>query len=302
MPATYNDISHWPPAIPVLEGFPPLMSDLKQITGIFVSALQQLNKSDGWAMASHISLSLMMAIFPFMIFCASLASYIGGPIGTQHLTELMFKFWPDEIATPMAVEMNTVLNTNSAGLLTFGVSLTLFFASNGVEAIRTALERAYQDWGKSSVIWQRLQSILFVSTGGGLMLIVSIILIFIPLINTIQRQFGVAELEVMPSSDTLATIVAFALLIFVVFACHRWLPGSKRPAVELWPGILVTLVLWTVATQCFSLYLRSMANYSAIYAGLAGVMSAQIFLYLVAVIFIYGAELNAALWRARVST
>ena len=95
-------------------------------------------------------------------------------------------------------------------------------------------------------------------------------------------------------SEALRLSTALGLLIFVVFACHRWLPGRRRPLARIWPGIILTLGLWLLAARLFSSYLSSVAIYSLTYAGLAGVMTALIFLYLMAVILILGAEYNSA--------
>lgn len=268
-----------------------------EIIRIVSAAYRHFVNSDGWAMASHIALSIMMALFPFMIFSASLASFLGGPIKTEDLTELLFEFWPEQIAEPIAREVNIVLSSSSVGLMTFSIILTLFFASNGVEAVRTALNRAYQDDDKRSVWRQRIQSILFVLVGGVLMIAVSFILVFVPAIRSMQRHLNETSLQLLPTNETISKFVAFALLSFVVFACHRWLPGNRRSLARLLTGIIVTLVFWTISTQLFSLYLKSVANYSATYAGLAGVMSAQIFLYLISVVLIFGAEINAAVWK-----
>jgi membrane protein len=77
------------------------------------------------------------------------------------------------------------------------------------------------------------------------------------------------------------------------------LPAKRPPAVYLWPGILVTLTLWLGAAIIFGMYLRRFANYVATYAGLASAVTAMFFLYLVAVLMIFGAEFNAALARQR---
>ncbi len=63
---------------------------------------------------------------------------------------------------------------------------------------------------------------------------------------------------------------------------------------QIWPGLVLTLVLWTVAGSGFVWYLHRVADYSATYAGLAGIMTALIFLYLMAVILLFGAEYNSA--------
>jgi len=66
------------------------------------------------------------------------------------------------------------------------------------------------------------------------------------------------------------------------------------------PGVLLTLLLWLAGALIFAYYLATFANYTATYAGLASVMIVLIFLYMVGVIFIIGAEINAALIKFRV--
>jgi len=90
-------------------------------------------------------------------------------------------------------------------------------------------------------------------------------------------------------------------LVVVVFlsASHFWLPAGRPPWPELWPGVVLTLVLWVVAAVVFAIYLNRFANMAATYAGLASVVTAIFFLYIVAVSLIFGAEFNASLTRLR---
>jgi len=80
-----------------------------------------------------------------------------------------------------------------------------------------------------------------------------------------------------------------------------WLPAGRRSLFEIAPGITVTLVLWLVSGAIFGRYLADFAStsYVTIYAGLSSGMVALVFLYLVASIFIFGGEFNAAVARAR---
>jgi membrane protein len=90
------------------------------------------------------------------------------------------------------------------------------------------------------------------------------------------------------------------MLIVALLVAHWWLPAGRRRFVDIVPGIFITLVLWLGAGIVFGRYLASFAyTYVTYYAGLASVMAALVFLYLVAMIFIYGAELNAAVARSR---
>lgn len=261
---------------------------------VIKGALAHFNDSDGYAMASHVALSLMIALFPFLIFAVSLASIVGTEGVSQAIVDLVFEYWPDAIAEPIVNEINAVVSTAGAGYLTFGVVLAVFFASNGVEAVRVALNRAYGDEDDRSIWRQREQSLLFVVTGAILMLFIAVLLVFAPIYFSFVEASSPTFYYWLFRSGAVRWLTAFGLLIFVVFACHRWLPGRRRPLARLWPGIVLTLVLWIIAASCFSLYLDSFANYSATYAGLAGIMTALIFLYLMAAILIFGAEFNAA--------
>ena len=81
---------------------------------------------------------------------------------------------------------------------------------------------------------------------------------------------------------------------------HMWLPAGRRPIERVWPGIVATLALWLACGFTFGRYLSDFSyTYVNYYAGLASAMTALVFLYFTAWIFIYGGELNAAIARER---
>ena len=262
-------------------------------------ALLHFNESDGWAMASHVALSLMIAIFPFLIFAVSLAGSMSSEGVSSRIVELVFEYWPDAIAEPIVNEIEAVVEQAGTGYLTLGIVLTIFFASNGFEAVRVALNRAYGDKDKRSIWKQRLQSLVFVAGLATLLLVIAVLLVFTPLYFSFIKEASPSFYYWFFRSETARWGTGFGLLVFVVFACHFWLPGRRRSIRQIWPGIVLTLVLWVIAATGFSLYLESFANYSATYAGLAGIMTALIFLYLMGVILIFGAEYNSALERVQ---
>jgi membrane protein len=262
--------------------------------GIFMAALRHFNQSDGWAMSSHVAMSLMIATFPFLIFAASLAGFLGNEKQIDDIVELVFEYWPEEIAAPIVREIDIVLTRGNLGFLTFGIGLALFFSSNGIEAVRVALNRAYRDRDDRSILARRLQSVLFVLVSALLILAVSVLLVLAPKLPAFSED-GSAILGDFLVSDPLKLIIALSILMLLVFACHRWLPGKSRPVRRVWPGIALTLVLWIVSARVFAYYVGTIADFSATYAGLAGIMTAQLFLYLMAVFLILGAEINAEL-------
>jgi hypothetical protein len=77
------------------------------------------------------------------------------------------------------------------------------------------------------------------------------------------------------------------------------LPMHRLELREVLPGAIATSVLWLIAAALFTLYLSRLADYGATYGTLGGVVITLVFFYISAVIFIYGAEFNASLYRWR---
>ena len=136
---------------------------IKEIRRIWLGpikgALLHFNESDGWSMASHVAMSFMIAVFPFLIFTTSVAGFFSNKTESKGIIEMVFEYWPAEVAEPITREMSSVLNNGNEGFLTLGIVLALFFASNGVEAVRSALNLAYRDNDPRSLVKKRAQSL-----------------------------------------------------------------------------------------------------------------------------------------------
>jgi membrane protein len=89
-------------------------------------------------------------------------------------------------------------------------------------------------------------------------------------------------------------------MIVALFILHAWLPAGRRGFLQILPGIVFTLAASLLSGIIFGQYLARFANnYVTMYAGLASVIIALVFLYFIAAIFVYGGELNAAIIKSR---
>lgn len=262
-------------------------------------ALGHFNMDDGWAIASHVAMSVLLALFPFLIFVASLASFIGSEQLVAQAVAFIFDLWPESVAAPVAREVTSVLTGRQGGLLTVGLVLSIWLASNGVEALRVALNRAYRQVEERSFFWRRAQSLIFVVLGAAGLLSLSFLVALAPIVWSWLVDWFPFLAPFGAQITVLRLAITICVLIFLLFAAHLWLPGQAWRIRDYMPGILFTLFFWFVAALAFGAYLESFANYAATFAGLASLMTALIFLYLIAVILILGAELNAALRRYR---
>lgn len=262
---------------------------------IFYNAVSHYFRDSGSAFASHVALSGLMALFPFLIFATSLASFVGARAYTQQSVNALLKMLPDAIAAPIVKEVINVMTIQRSGLLTISVIGTAYFASNGVEALRTALNRAYRVVDRRSIFFCRFQSLFFVIVGTIGLMVISFLLVLAPLvINIVQHDYaGIAQYvgTIRIWRYAIAVVVLFVSLLIA----HKWLPAGHRKLIDILPGIAVTMVVWVLASMLFAQYLATFANYVSTYAGLASIMVAIIFLYMLSAIFILGGEINAAI-------
>ena len=93
--------------------------------------------------------------------------------------------------------------------------------------------------------------------------------------------------------------VAAFMLATSLFLAHLILPAHRPRLVDLVPGVTLTFIASIAFGEAFGIYLSEFVrNYISMYAGLASVMIALVYLYWVALLFVFGGELNAAIMRA----
>lgn len=260
-------------------------------------ALGHFNTDDGWSMASHLAITALMALFPFIIFATALASFLGADAFADTAVHFIFDTWPDQIAEPIAREVVNVLTVQRGDFLTVSILVAGIFASNGVEALRTSLNRAYRVADMRSFIFRRLQSLFFVVLTTIGFLAMSFLLVLAPLIVRLAVQAVPAVEPYMGTITVWRYLVAATLLVIGLVAAHIWLPAGRRGILDIVPGVLFTLIGWLLGSLGFATYLDHFSSYASTYAGLASIMVAVVFLYMISMIFILGGELNASIIR-----
>jgi membrane protein len=273
---------------------------LKRTFRIALDALYAFGEDDGWALASHVALSALLALFPFLIVLTALAGIFGSKDAADSVAELLLQAWPKEVAEPLTREIHNVLGTTRSGVLTIGVVLAIYFASSGVDSLRIALNRAYNVTETRSIWLLKLESIAYVLVAAVALLALGFLIVLGPLIFATASKF--APWLALQEQQFTYTRYGIAGIVFVValVVAHKWLPGGRRRFRDIAPGIVVTLALWLVCGIGFGRYLAEFAtNYVTTYAGLASAMIALVFLYWSATMFVYGGELNAVILEGR---
>jgi membrane protein len=251
---------------------------------------------EGLELSGYIAFTAFLSLFPFLIFLAALAGFLGNRETADEFIAALFHFMPADVAETLAPAVREVIGARQGGLLTFGILLTLWFASNGFEALRTGLNRAYGVSEQRAIWWLRLQSIAFVIAGGLIILFLSLVVILGPLVWRVLGPALDQLLETRLVFGTARYFFAGILMFGALTLLHRWLPNTRQAFARILPGVGATTVLWLLGASLFAWYVGHLTDYAVYYGSLGGVAITLVFFYVSAIIFIFGAEINAV-WR-----
>ena len=202
---------------------------------IAVDALYTFARDDGWAIASHIALSTLMSLFPFLIFVTALTGFFRHRGARRPGGEHPVGGWPKEVAGPLAGQIANVLTTARSGLLTYGVVLAIYFSSSGIESLRIGLNRAYNVIELRPWWLLRLESIAYVLVGAlGWSRCRSSSCSHRSIFRTALRYApwwsGSKACSPLPGSDR-DRGPGGALVM-----AHKWLPFGQRRLIDIAPG------------------------------------------------------------------
>lgn len=277
------------------------MRQIRYVYLIVMDAFYTFLADDGWAIASHIALSALMALFPFLIVLTSLAGFFGSKELADQAVSLMLQTWPQQVADSLSGEIHDVLTTTRGDALTIGLVLAVYFASNGIESLRVGLNRAYSVIEPRSWYWLRLESIGYTLIAAFTALAMAFLIVLGPLMLEAARRWIPLIVETNEHFLNVTRYgITVAALVIALFILHAWLPAGRRSFLQILPGIIFTFVASLLSGVGFGQYLARFANnYVTMYAGLASVIIALVFLYFIAAIFVFGGELNAAIIKSR---
>jgi membrane protein len=264
-----------------------------------VAAVRGVYADSGFAMAGAVAFSFVLSLFPFCIFLGALAGVFGGEERAQEGIKQLFQIVPAPVAEALAPEVMAVMGRSRFDLLTFGAFIALFFATSAIESLRAALNVAYRQRETRPYPVCLLESSLFVVLSAVGMLVLTWGVVVGP---EMAARIKPRWLLWLADTGWLPLIVRFGIVVAAIglqlLAYHLWLAAGRRRLADVWPGVLLSIVLWLLAARLFGSWLL-ISDYSRFYAGLTSIMSALVFFQISAIIIILGAELNRGLLEMR---
>jgi len=262
----------------------------------------EINANDVFGHAAELAYYCLFALFPLILIMITLFGLFASQSSElqDHLLSYFAGFLPSEafqLLRKVAVELAAHA---SGGKLTFGIVAALWCVSGAVSAMISALNRAYHVQETRS--WLKVRAIAF-----GLSVLITILLLSAMSMALLGRQFvdwfG-SGLRFHPMAVLAWKALRWpAVVLFVAMSCsliHYCGPNLKNCRRGIWlsPGSAFGVLVLLGGSFTFRLYLHFFDNYSASYGSLGAVMILLVWLYVIALAYLIGAEINAEIERA----
>ncbi|MFO3689454.1 YihY/virulence factor BrkB family protein [Staphylococcus felis] len=264
----------------------------------FSYLIYRIGKDDASGLAAQLAYYFMLSLFPMLIFILSLVPLF--KLDTQAIISQIESNAPADASSIITSIIKDVMGNASGGLLSIGLILALWTASNGMTALMNSFNVAYDVEDSRNFFTSKALSIFFT-------ILIGITLPLTMVLFTFGEQIGNLLFGPLGLDDEIRwvfSIVRTALPIIVIFIVFVLLytvaPNVKIKMKSVIPGALFTTVVWILGTIGFGFYVSNFANYSKTYGSIGGVIVLMLWLYITGFILIIGAEINAIVHQRKV--
>ncbi len=244
--------------------------------------------------ASALAYQMLFSLFPFILFLIAL-------IGFLHLPDFFswLRLQSELVLPPQALEqVNPVidqLQQSKGGLLSVGIVIALYTASAGVRLMMSAMNAAY-DVVEGRPVWKRFPlSIVYTVGIAGMLLVAAALMVLGPqVMGWIAAQVGLEDFIV--TVWTIARWPVIVILMMVAVALIYYvMPDVKQEFRFITPGSVLAVVVWIIASLGFAFYVKTFANYNAMYGSIGAIIVLLLYFYISAAVLLLGAEMNAVI-------
>jgi membrane protein len=253
--------------------------------------------SDNLTYAASIAYYALLSLFPFsMLALAVLGNATADEGNRLAVLKFVLQYFPRQFDF-----ITQQLDAFSSSRVRFGIAgtIALVWGALGVfGAISTAINYAWKVEKPRSFWKHKLFSFMMMSVAG-------LILLFALLLVSASQMVGATWFaEVLQRFPGLMVLRSLAvrnattlLFIVVVGLVYYFVPNAKVRFRDVWIGALVTGLLWKLALEGFAWYIRDMTGFTRVNGSIAATVVFLVWVYVQAVILLYGAEFTAAYAR-----
>jgi len=234
----------------------------------------------------------LFGVFPALMASVSLYGLVADPIDMERTVQALSTVLPNPARLVVTHDLAALVARAPAGLgLSFalGLLVVLWSSSTAVSALVRAINLAYNIAPQRGFLHRRWVSLLFTLAA------VLALSVAVPLVTALPVVFE--RLDWHPTLLALQPLVVTVLAFLSLLVVYRYAPEDARyqSIRKALPGALFAAGSWVVMSALYSAYVAYIGDFASTYGALEGVIVLCLWFYLLSLVVLLGAELNAEL-------
>lgn len=278
---------HW--YLPGFEGVP-----LYDVSSFFYRQVKTVGLNER---SSAIAYNFIMAIPPSLLFLFTLfpnLPFIKKKEILNQLGLIINDIMPSEEYNKTIITFidETFFKTPVFGLLSFGLLLALFFASNAMMGLMRSFNKNYIGFEKRSGLYNRWIAIRLTILIFGLVLGCLILLITQ---GAVLKLFGLKSVFWIDVISYIRWIFIIALIFYSIAFIYKYAPAVEKRWKLVSPGTILATFLCIMASLGFSYFVNNFGRYNALYGSIGTIIVLMALIYINSLALLIGFELNVSI-------
>ncbi|MBD7995816.1 YihY/virulence factor BrkB family protein [Arthrobacter sp. Sa2CUA1] len=269
---------------------------------IFRKTIREFSKDQCTDLAAALTYYTVLSLFPALLAMVSILGLVGQAESTTNaLLDFLETFAPADAVALVSGPIEQLTSSQAAGLALFvGIAGALWSASGYVGAFGRSMNRIYEvEEGRP--IW-KLRPLQLLVTLVAILLVAGLLIMLVisgPIAETIGNYIGMgSEAVLIWNIAKWPVMVLFAIVIIALL--YYATPNVKQPKFRwMSMGAFLALIVMAIATLGFAFYVGNFGSYNATYGAIGGVIVLLLWIWLVNISLLFGAEFDAEVERGR---
>lgn len=257
-----------------------------------------------FGIAKGAAYSALLSFFPVLTTIAAVLVQVKSESVTRTITRFLYKVVPPG-TEDVVHDLFLVRGQRPESLLVVAIILAAWAASGAMISLMQGFDATYQISASRPFLRERGVALLLVFTTVLPLWGASALIVF----GERAERAAISTLRLIPEGADLTGWVslvgsavrygiAFTAVALVTAVVYLLGPNRKLTLRMVFPGAALATLLWLIATLVFAWYVRHVANYNVLYGGVGAGLALLVWMYVLAVINLFGCEFNAARERA----
>jgi membrane protein len=255
--------------------------------------------SDDLTYAASVAYYGLLSLFPFFLLLFSILGSVTSDVSRRTaVVSFLLRYFPTHFDF-LSAQLDALQQMRVR--MGIGGAVAMVWAALGVfSAVSSAVNHAWGVEKQRSYLRHKLFS-FFMLLAAGVLLLAALVLV--SAFQIVHATWFATIVVTFPGLGVLGSFLiqyaATFILTVVVGLVYYFVPNAQVRFRDVWPGAILTAVLWHLALEGFSFYLRDMSRFNLVHGSIAAVVVFLVWVYTSAVILLYGVEFTAAYARLR---